>query len=493
MITMSVVLAAAVETLDSTIANVALPQMQGELSASADQIAWVLTSYGIATAVGMPFAGWAAERYGRSRILLWATAGFVLASVFCGLSGSMSQIVIGRLIQGFIGAALMPLSQAVIIDIYPPNQLARGFALWSSGVVLAPIIGPTLGGLITDTIGWRWVFFINVPLGAITLLGMLGYMPKSKPKPDKPFDFFGFATFSLAVGLLQALLDRGNQLDWFDSMEIRIEAVISIAMFSYFIIHTATTNSTSFLNRQLLTDINYMVGGFAYMVVVSISTLFRAVLPTLLQGLFLFTALDAGLALGPGGIGALLGVMSFGWLSKRFDGRVIATAGFIFTGAATWWMMGLNLSADFTHIALPGLLQGYGLLLASLPLSIMTFSTLNPNLRNEGSSFFNLFRYLGGSLGIALIQTYLAHHTVQAYAKLSEGITVYSENVHAYLPGILDIQDPLSHAILSGEINRQASMIAYVDAFGIMFLACLVVIPGLLILRSGRNSTEVTH
>ena len=156
-------------------------------------------------------------------------------------------------------------------------------------------------------------------------------------------------------------------------------------------------------------------------------------------------------------------------------------------------MMGLNLSADFTHIALPGLLQGYGLLLASLPLSIMTFSTLNPNLRNEGSSFFNLFRYLGGSLGIALIQTYLAHHTVQAYAKLSEGITVYSENVHAYLPGMLDMQDPLSHVILSGEINRQASMIAYVDAFGIMLLACLVVIPGLLILRSGRNSTEVTH
>lgn len=252
--------------LDMTVANVALPHMQGAISASQEQIAWVLTSYVIATAIAMPFSGWLAERFGRSQVLVWSVAGFTLSSVFCGLSTSLGQIVISRLLQGAFGASMIPLSQAVIIQYYPPHRVRRGLAIWSSGTMIAPIIGPTLGGLLTDTVGWQWIFYLNVPIGLVSIMSILAILPRDKPQTDRQLDFFGFASLSLAVGALQALLDRGQQLDWFNSVEIHVEASIALIAATYFIVHTLTTRERSFFRQapHIRPQLRYLHGGHGY-------------------------------------------------------------------------------------------------------------------------------------------------------------------------------------------------------------------------------------
>lgn len=267
MITLSIMLATLMQSLDSTIANVALPHMQGALSASQDEITWVLTSYIVAAAIAMPLTGWLAARLGVKHLLAASIIGFTIASGLCGIAQSLPQIVIARLLQGMFGASLVPLSQSILLDINPRERQGRAMAVWGMGVMVGPILGPTLGGWLTESLNWRWVFFINLPVGAVALFGACTYLPKNTRKPGQSLDFFGFATLSLAVGALQALLDRGEQLDWFNSIEIRIEALIAVIAMAFFVVHTKAASNSSFFRRELLRDRNFVTGIFFAFVV----------------------------------------------------------------------------------------------------------------------------------------------------------------------------------------------------------------------------------
>jgi len=284
MITIAIMLATIMQALDTTIANVALPHMQGSLQASQDQITWVLTSYIVASAIALPLTGWLCGQFGRRKVFLVSVVGFTIASALCGLAATMPQIVAARLLQGLFGAALVPLSQAVLLDINPAEKVGQAMAIWGAGIMVGPILGPLLGGWLTENFDWRWVFFINLPVGVVAWWGIARYLPESRPKGEK-LDIFGFATLSLGIGMLQLFLDRGEQLDWFDSWEIRLEAAAALAAFAFFAVHTWTVQGVSFLDRRLLKDRNFVTGLLFAFIVGMILFATMALLPTFLQGL----------------------------------------------------------------------------------------------------------------------------------------------------------------------------------------------------------------
>jgi DHA2 family multidrug resistance protein len=318
MITVSIMLATIMQALDTTIANVALPHMQGSLQSSQDQITWVLTSYIVAAAIATPLTGWLCSTWGRRKVFLATVLGFTVASALCGLAGSLWEIVAARLLQGLFGAALVPLSQAVLLDINPKEKIGQAMAIWGAGIMIGPILGPMLGGWLTENVDWRWVFFINLPVGVLAFYGIARYMPESRPEGMK-FDMFGFATLSLAIGLLQLFLDRGEQLDWFDSTEIRIEAIGCVIAFAFFIAHTFTTNTASFLNLALLRDRNFVSGSVIAFVVGITLYATMALLPNLLQSLLGYPVVYTGMVMAPRGIGTMFAMLVVGQMLRHFD------------------------------------------------------------------------------------------------------------------------------------------------------------------------------
>src|SRR5208282_4063664 len=293
LITLSVMLASIMQALDNTIANVALPRIQGSLSATQDQMAWVLTSYIIAAAIMTPLSGWLAGQIGRKRVFLFSVVGFTVASAFCGLAQSLPEIIAARLLQGLCGAALIPMSQAALLDINPPAQHAKAMAFWVMGVTIGPILGPALGGWLTENYDWRWVFYINVPFGILSFIGILAFMPETQLRKSR-FDFFGFTALSLAIGALQLMLDRGQLKDWFNSSEIWVEAVIAGVSFYLFVVHMFTTTKPPFVSPAMFKDRNFLTGNvFIFIVgVVLFATL--ALLPPLLQNLMNYSVVLTG-------------------------------------------------------------------------------------------------------------------------------------------------------------------------------------------------------
>src|SRR5271154_2123560 len=310
------------QTLDNTIANVALPRMQGSFSATQDQMAWVLTSYIIAAAIMIPLSGWLAGRIGRKQVFLFSVAGFTIASMLCGLAQSLPQIVLARLLQGVSGAALVPLSQAALLDITPPARQPRAMSLWAMATSLGPIMGPALGGWLTENYNWRWVFYINVPIGILAFLGTLSTMPETS-KNRSPFDFFGFASLSLAIGALQITLDRGQLRDWFNSPEICIEAAVSVAGFYLFIVHMITTRKTRFLDPSLFRDRNFVAGCLFIFNVGLLLYATLALLPPLLQDLMNYPVVTTGLVTAPRGLGTLIAMVIIARFSKVIDVRLM--------------------------------------------------------------------------------------------------------------------------------------------------------------------------
>jgi DHA2 family multidrug resistance protein len=329
MITLSIMLATIIQAIDGTIANVALPHMQGNLSASLDQITWVLTSYIVAAGIATPLAGWLTDQFGLKKVLLVSIAGFTVASVLCGVADSLFQIVLARLLQGFFGAALVPLSQAVLLDVYPPKQHGSAMAVWGVGVMIGPILGPALGGWLTENFSWRWVFFINVPIGSLAFYGIGRYIIAKRPLRNVRFDVFGFATLSIAIAALQLLLDRGEQNDWFSATESWIEASTCIVSFLYFLVHTALSPAgKSFFDYRLLRNPNYVSGIILMFLVAMILFSSRALIATMLQDLFDYPASTAGYVMAPGGIGTMAAMLVVGRLSGRVDVRILLTVGF---------------------------------------------------------------------------------------------------------------------------------------------------------------------
>jgi DHA2 family multidrug resistance protein len=486
MITVSIMLATVIQALDGTIANVALPHMQGSLSASQDQITWVLTSFIVAAAIATPLTGWLCDRYGQKNIFLTSVAGFTIASVLCGLAGSLTEIVIARLLQGIFGAALVPLSQATLLDINPREKHGSAMAVWGMGVMIGPILGPTLGGWLTDSYDWRWVFFINVPIGAIAFYGIWRYIKKADAPRKMQFDAFGFATLSLAIGALQMLLDRGEQNDWFNATETWVEATILALSFAYFVAHTATRPAgKSFFDYRLLRNSNYVSGLLFIFVVGVVLFATRALTPTMLQGLMGYPAKIAGLVTAPSGIGTMIAMMFVGRLVGKVDLRLLLGTGFLITAFSLWQMTQYTLVLSQSDIVWPGVIQGLGLGLVFVPLSAATFATLSPEMRAEGTAIYSLIRNIGSSIGIALVQTLLVRNTQTVHASLTEHISATN-------PALLDnLATPEAAAALNNEITRQASMISYVDDFWLMFILTLCVIPLLVLVRPPARSAPV--
>ncbi|TPQ42614.1 MULTISPECIES: DHA2 family efflux MFS transporter permease subunit [Cupriavidus] len=490
MITVSIMLATLIQTLDSTIANVALPHMQGTLSASQDEITWVLTSYIVAAAIATPLTGWLSDRLGVKRLLLIAIGGFTVASAFCGLAETLPQMVAARLLQGIFGASLVPLSQSILLDINPPSRQGQAMAVWGMGVMVGPILGPTLGGWLTDSYNWRWVFFINVPIGAFAMFGVMSFLPARAPRREIKFDAFGFATLSLAIGALQAMLDRGEQLDWFSSPEIRIEALLAVISFAYFIVHTATAGAKSFFRFELLKDRNFATGTCFIFVIGAVMYATRALLPPMLQGLMQYPVATTGLVTAPSGAGTMVAMLLAGRLLRRIDARLLLLSGFLISAFALWQMMHYTIVLSMSDIVWPGVIQGFGLGLVFVPLSALTFSTLRPDLRADGTATYSLVRNIGSSIGISVIQALMTRNTQVAHADLAAHVSVYNPNLQSMIAnGSRTDLMALNHAI-----TQQASMIAYLNDFKAMFIATLLVVPLILLVRPVRQApTDLAH
>ncbi|WP_080745219.1 DHA2 family efflux MFS transporter permease subunit [Cupriavidus necator] len=487
MITLSIMLATLMQTLDSTIANVALPHMQGTLSASQDEITWVLTSYIVAAAIATPLTGWLADRLSVRRLLLVAIGGFTVASAFCGMAETLPQMVAARLLQGIFGASLVPLSQSILLDINPPIKQGQAMAVWGMGVMVGPILGPTLGGWLTDSYNWRWVFFINLPIGAFALFGVMTFLPGRAPRREVKFDAFGFATLSLAIGALQAMLDRGEQLDWFSSLEIRIEALIAVIAFAYFVVHTATAGEKSFFRYALLKDRNFATGTCFIFVIGAVMYATRALLPPMLQTLMGYPVATTGLVTAPSGAGTMLAMLLAGRLLRHVDARLLLLSGFLISALALWQMMHYTIVLSPSDIVWPGVIQGFGLGLVFVPLSALTFSTLAPELRADGTATYSLVRNIGSSIGISVIQALMTRNTQIAHADLAVHINPYNPNLQALAAQGSRAADLM---VLNQTINQQAAMIAYLNDFKLMFIATLLVVPLILLVRPARAGAD---
>ncbi len=487
-VTVSIMLATIMQTLDSTIANVALPHMAGSLSASQDQIAWVLTSYIVAAAIATPLSGWLSTRFGRKRVFLVSIVGFTAASVACGLSDSLLQIVVARLLQGLFGAALVPLSQAVMIDSSTPEKRGQAMAIWGMGVMIGPILGPTLGGWLTDNLTWRWVFFINLPIGVLSYYGIKRYIRETVSLKQTRFDFYGFVTLSLALGLLQLFLDRGELLDWFGSVEIVVEAVGAAIAFLFFVALTATAGPVSFFNRNLLKDRNFAIGLGLYFMVGLLLYAVRALLPPMLQTLMGYPAVTIGLVTAPSGLGTMLTMLVAGRLVNKVDPRALIGVGFGLTALSLWQMSGFDLGVDASHVVVSQFVNGMGLGFVSVPLTTVTFSTLDARLRPDGTAIFSLFRNMGSSIGISLMETLTTRHTALFHSELVENVNIANPALVAGLPSPYDLSSTAGAAALNAEVTRQASFLAYVNDFHLLMIATLVALPFLALMRRRQRS-----
>ncbi len=481
LITVSIMLATVLQTLDMTIANVALPHMQGSMSATQDQIAWVLTSYIVAAAIMTPLTGFLAGRFGRKRLFIASVAGFTVASMLCGAATSLYELVLFRLLQGVFGAGLVPLSQAVLLDTYPRERHGSAMALWGVGVMVGPILGPTLGGYLTEFYNWRWVFYINVPFGALALLGILASVPETTPERDRPFDLFGFSLLGLAIGALQLMLDRGQTLDWFSSTEILAESALAALFLYLFLVHIFTARRP-FVEPGLFRDRNFSVGlVFIFIMgVILLATL--ALLPPFLQNLMGYPVLTTGYVLAPRGVGTMIAMILVGRLNASVDLRGFILLGLGLTALSLWEMAGFTTDVSAWTVVRTGITQGLGLGFIFVPLSTITFTTLAPHYRNEGTAMFSLMRNIGSSVGISAMVTLLAHNLQINHAALSEALTPFN----AALRSAGRLWDPATAsgaAALNAELTRQAATIAYLEDFRLMMWVTLLAIPLLLLVR----------
>jgi DHA2 family multidrug resistance protein len=489
-ITAALMLATLMNTLDSTIANVALPHIQGSVSAAQDQITWVLTSYIIAAGMMLPLSGWLAQKIGRKRMFLMSIFGFTIASMLCGVATSLPEIVLFRFLQGIAGASMMPLSQSVMLDLFPPKQIPQVMALWSAAVIIGPIVGPALGGWLTENFSWRWVFFINLPIGILAFLGLNIFMEHDPGGRERPFDFLGFGALITFIGGFQLMLDRGPTQDWFGSKEIWVEATLAAIGIWMFVIQTLTSPHP-FFHRDLARDRNFVVttifGFFTGALLFSSS----ALLPSMMQNLLGYSVLQSGYASMPRGLGSLVAFLSVPMLLQRFGARWVLFAGLLISIAALWQMGHFDLSMTAMPIMVSGVMQGLGTGLLFAPLSTLAYVTLSPVHRTEGTTVSTMARSLGSSAGISVIQAGLVNQTVRSHAALAQDVQPSDPVFNAVNPAFMNPADPLGIQLLNGEIGRQASMIAYDAVFGAMIVMVVCMIPLLLLVRPPAASTPV--
>ena len=482
LITVFVTLATVLQAVDTTIANVALPHIGGNLSASLEQMDWVLTSYIVAAAIMTPLSGWLAGRFGRKRVLVASVVGFTVSSMLCGMALTINQIVLFRVLQGLSGAGLVPLSQAVLLDINPPERHGRAMALWGQGVVLGPMLAPVLGGWLTDNYSWRWVFYINVPFGIVSAIGLMTYLRETDTRRTR-FDFLGFGALSLAVGALQILLDRGELKDWFGSPEIWVEAGVAAGALYVFIVHTLTARQP-FVSLSLFKDTNFSMGCLLVFVVGVVLYATFALLPPLLQDLLGYPVITSGIAMAPRGLGSFIAMYLAGRIIGRVDTRLLIGIGIAVTAASLEMMCDYSTLMPQTLVWSTTFLQGLGTGLTYVTLTTVAFGTLGVQYRSEGTSLFNLLRNVGSSIGIAATGALFTRNTQVMHERLAAHILPWGGQIR--LPAPFSFSAHAGLAALNAAVTRQAQMIAYNDDFKLLFLVTLALLPLVFLLRPVR-------
>lgn len=480
LITLSIMAATIMQVLDTTIANVALPSMTGDLGASQDTITWVLTSYIVASAIMTPVTGWLADRLGKRELFLISIVGFVATSLACGIAWSLPSMVAFRLLQGVFGAAIVPLSQTFLLDINPREKAGQAMAIWGAGIMVGPIIGPTLGGWLTESYNWRWVFLVNLPVGALALLGCLAYLPKM-PRKRRSFDMAGFALLSLAIGSLQLMLDRGGEVDWFSSPETWLYLLVCISGFWMFCVHILTKEHP-FLEPQMFRDRNFRIGLIFIFVVGIILLASLALLPPMLSRILGYPVITTGMVMAPRGVGTMISMLIVGRLVRKVDPRALVLMGLTLTAISLYEMTGFTPQMDSWPIIRSGVVQGLGLGLVFVPLSTIAFATLEPRFRADATSLFSLVRNIGSSIGISLVTAALTRNVQINHSELGAFIQPYNPVVtQAYPTAITGNQTTLQ--MLDGLVNIQSAMISYIDDFYLMMWVTLAAMPLALILR----------
>jgi MFS transporter, DHA2 family, multidrug resistance protein len=487
-ITICVILATLMQALDTTIANVALPYMQGSVSASQDEIAWVLTSYIVAAAIMTPPTGYLTSRFGLKRLFLVSIAGFTVSSVLCGMAQSLVQIVLFRILQGLFGAALVPLSQTVLMNINSKERQGSAIALWGVAVMAGPVLGPVLGGWLTQAFSWRYVFYINVPVGILAFFGMMTFLSDTARNATAKLDWFGFGTLSLAIAAMQVLLDRGQELDWYGSGEIVAEAIIAAAAFYLFLVHTFTARDP-FVRLSLFRDPNFTAGVLFIAIVGLTYYASLALQPPYLQNLMNYPIVSAGLVLGPRGVGTMGSMLIVGRLIGRVDTRLLLALGLGLTAWSFYVMTGWTPDVSQTTIVVVGIIQGVGLGFIFVPLSVVTLSTLPPERRAEGAGLYSLSRNIGSSIGISVVNSLLTRNTQVNHAEITRSVTSVNRMFEDLT--IARFWDPVSaagRAALDAMITQQAQIIAYMDDYKLLMIATLAAIPLLVIFKKPPSS-----
>ncbi|UGA42786.1 multidrug efflux MFS transporter [Bradyrhizobium quebecense] len=486
MVTICAMTATIMQALDTTIANVALPYMQGSLSASQDQINWVLTSYIVAAAIMTAPVGWIANRFGRKRIFIICSAGFTVASVFCGLAQDINQMVLFRLLQGVFGAALVPLSQAVMLDSYALHERAKAMSIWGMGVMMGPIMGPSLGAWLTETYSWHWVFFVNLPFGAFTVLGLAVFMDETRQDRALRFDWFGFGALAVAIGALQLALDRGEQLGWLESNEIVIEFIVAAVGAYFFFAHSLTTDRP-FIQFAIFKDRNFL-GGVVFMTVMGLvlySTM--ALSSPYLQNVVGYPIITAGLLLATRGAGTFVAMMLVGRLMRYIEARTLIISGLALTAASLFQMTGWTDMTQASEIIVVSVIQGFGFGLVFVPLSTVAFLTLPNQLRTDGTSMLTLFRNVASSIGISIVIAQLTEGGRRIYAKLSEQINPFNHALQMPdVAGMINLNTDAGRAMADRMVAAQSQIIAFSHDYQLVMLFILVSIPLALMIGSTK-------
>jgi MFS transporter, DHA2 family, multidrug resistance protein len=491
-ITLCVILATLMQALDTTIANVALPYMQGSVSESQDQIDWVLTSYIVAAAIMTPPTGFLAGRFGLKRLFLISIAGFTVASMLCGMAQSLNQIVLFRALQGAFGAALVPLSQTVLFNVYPRERHGFAMALFGVGVMVGPVLGPVLGGWLTENYSWRYVFYINLPIGILGMLGISAFLSETQRSAEK-LDWFGFITLSLGLGALQIMLDRGELKDWFGSGEIILEAVVAGSAFYLFLVHMFTAEKP-FVRPALFRDRNFAAGVIFIAVIGLTYYASLALQAPYLQDLMNYPVVTAGIVMGPRGVGTMAAMLVVGRLVGRVDTRVLLGFGLALTAWSFYRMTGWTPDISQGTIIGVGVVQGVGLGFLFVPLSAATLSTLSVEERTEAAGFYNLSRNIGSAVGISVVNALLTRNTQVNHADIAQHVTAVNRGFDA--PQVVQFWNPLGaagRAALDAVITQQAQIIAYIDDYKLLMIATLAVIPLLMVFKRSSGGSAQQH
>src|SRR5690242_9512198 len=486
LITLCVMMGNLMQSLDASIANVSLPYMQGTLSTSADEITWVLTSYVIAAAIMTAPVGWMAVRFGRKNLHVACMTGFVIASMACGMADTLEQMVVFRFLQGICGAALVPLSQATMLDIYPFERRAQAMAIFGMGVMVGPILGPTLGGYLTEMYNWRYVFYINLPFGVLATLGLILY--ESDGDRRLRFDWLGFAVLGIGIGALQMMLDRGNDQDWFTSREIIIEAVLAGLGTYLFLVHMAWA-PRPLIRPVLFRDLNFSAGLVMMFAVGTILVSSIALMAPWLQTLGNYPVATAGLLMAARGIGNLVTIILCGRLVTRVDPRYLVGFGIVIQCWSFWTMTGWTPDVSVDELVITIMIQGAGLGLVFTPLQVLAFATLAPSLRTEGAALFSLGRNIGAAIGVSVTTSLIAHNAQALHEIIGASVNPFNRALQA-LSATRDLVDPTSRqgaAMLDQMVNHQAQIIAYINDYVLMIFTTLPALLLLLLMRGPRR------